>query len=211
MSNRLWRRYTDVYLSPPRHGSYDATGTHGGLDGGSQDGVGGVSETTSSCSPTTRPRPANGANGTAFSDFVYYSSTGILGGAINNCLPGASADILELTSAAAFQDPGTGAEVVYTEPTTPIATAAAAPFGNAVYATGGTSVFAPTQTLTTWETPAMATGIVTPGIYGTGTIAVTYNEAPICPNTLAGIQAAFVYSNGGKPAYPTCAVLVLTC
>ncbi len=146
---------------------------------------------------------AEGAGGTAYTDFVYYSSTGILGGAINNCLPGASADILELTSAVAFQDPGTGAEVVYTEPTTPIATAAAAPFGNAVYATGGTSVFAPTQTLTTWGTPAMTSAVVTPGASGVGIIAVTYNEDVNCPSTLAGIQAAFVYSNGGTPAYPT--------
>ena len=92
---------------------------------------------------------------------------------------------------------------MYTEPTTPIATAVASPFGNAVYATGGTSVFAPTQTLTTFETPAMTVATVTPGAYGIGTIAVTYNEAPICGATLAGIQADFVYSNGGTPAYPT--------
>ena len=124
-------------------------------------------------------------------------------------LPGPSADILELTSAAAFQDPGTGAEIVYTEPTTPIATAAASPFGNAVYATGGTSVFAPTQTLTTFEHPAMTVATVTPGVYGAGNIAVTYNEDVNCPATLAGIQAAFVYSNGGTPAYPTaCAGLL---
>ena len=144
-----------------------------------------------------------GANGTAFSQFVYYSSSGILGGAINNCLPGPSADVLELTSAAAFQDPGTGAEIGYTEPTTPIATAVASPFGNAVYATGGTSVFAPTQTLTTFESPAMTVATVTPGVSGTGKIAVTYNEDVNCPSTAAGIQAAFVYSNGGTPAYPT--------
>jgi hypothetical protein len=145
--------------------------------------------------------------GTAYTDFTYYSSTGILGGAINNCVTGAASDVLELTSAAAFQDPGTGAEIVYTEPTTPIATAAVAPFGNAVYATGGTSVFAPTQTLTTWETPAMTYAVVTPGIYGTGTIAVTYNEDVNCPTPTAlpivAVQAAWVYSNDGTPAYPT--------
>ena len=144
-----------------------------------------------------------GAGGTAYTDFVYYSSTGILGGAINGCVTGAASDVLELTSAAAFQDPGTGAEIVYTEPATPIATAAAAPFGNAVYATGGPSVFAATQTLTTWESPAMVTAVVTPGAYGVGIIKVSYNENVNCPGTLAGIQAAFVYSNGGTLAYPT--------
>ncbi len=146
--------------------------------------------------------------GTAFSDFVYYSTTGIFGGAINNCVSGVASDVLDLTTAGTFQDPGTGAEVVYTAPTTPVASSLTSPFGNAVYATGGTSVFAPTQTLPTFETPAMTYAVVTPGAYGIGTIAITYNEAPVCPTTaITSIQADFVYSNGGTPAYPTvCAV-----
>jgi len=143
-----------------------------------------------------------GPDGTAFSDFTYYSAAGILGGAIANCEQQGS-DVLWLIPNTTFQDPGSGAEILYTAPTTPVATAATSPFGNAAYATGSTSVFAPTQTLTTFETPAMTTAIVTPGASGVGTIAVTYNEAPICPSTAAGIQAAWVYSNDGTPAYPT--------
>jgi hypothetical protein len=112
--------------------------------------------------------------------------------------------VLTLAPTTTFQDPGTGAEVVYTEPTTPVSVTVGTTIANAIYATGGTSVFAATQTLTTFESPAMTVATVTPGKYGVGTIAVTYNEAPICPTTLiTSIQAAWVYSNGGTPAYPT--------
>jgi hypothetical protein len=79
---------------------------------------------------------------TAFSDFVYDSSSGVPGGAIIGC---SGTTTLVLTGA--FNTPPAGsASLAYTEPGAPSTS-------NAVYATGTTTDFAATQTLTGAPTP----------------------------------------------------------
>ena len=125
-----------------------------------------------------------------------YTYTGVATDTVTGCTAGApGSDTLSLAVSA--DPPGTGASVTYTVPTG----------GNtattAVYATGTAYLYAVSQTLTTWTTPAITAAAVTAGVDGTGVIAVTYSETVACPTTPGSVQADFEYTNGGTPAYPS--------
>ncbi len=117
-----------------------------------------------------------------------------------------SGDTVTLTDTAGVEAPLAGASVVYTSPTS--SSTPALSTADAVYATGSVpALFAATQTETTFATPAITAAAVTPGVgLSSGSIAVTYSEPVVCPATVADVQALFVYSNGGSPAYPTTCV-----
>jgi hypothetical protein len=102
--------------------------------------------------------------------------------------------------------PGNGDTVTYTVPS-PETTA------NSVYAGSvGSPSYAATQTVTSNGTAAsssnalgIGTGVPVMGsatVTGPNTIAITYNEPPLCPTTLANLNGDFTYSNGGAPSIP---------
>ena len=142
--------------------------------------------------------------GTAYNDFVYDYTTGVSGDtAITAC--SATANVLDLTLTSGIA-PTSTASIVYTVPT------AGNTSTTAVYATGSVPpVYAATQTLSgsQWTTPTITGATVTPGVSGTGTIAVTYSGDGVmtCPTAGANtVQTEFAYSNSGSTAYPsTCA------
>jgi hypothetical protein len=140
------------------------------------------------------------AGNTIANDFAY-SYTGVASGFTTLTAACASTgDVLTLT-AATVAAPGSGANIVYTAPASPTVVSTA----NSLSATGAVpTLYAATQTLsgTAWTIPVIKSAVVTAGVSGTGTIAVTYNEAMSCPANPA-VQAVFVYSNGGSPAYPS--------
>jgi hypothetical protein len=101
--------------------------------------------------------------------------------------------------------PSSSASITYTAP--PDQTSAPANSAAlSVSATGTTTpvLYAATQRLSgsMWTTPTIESAVVTPGAYGTGAIAVTYNEDVTCPAGTA-VQTRFAYSNGGATAYPS--------
>jgi hypothetical protein len=133
---------------------------------------------------------AIGADG----DFAYFYDGLAPGGTVTGCTYAGKV----LTLAGTFTTPTVSPSIVYTAPTTPT-------MGNAVFATGTTTDFAATQTLSgaMWTAPAMVSAMVTPTVTPT-TINVTYSDPfTVCPTTAGASQAVFVYSNGGTPAYPT--------
>lgn len=141
------------------------------------------------------------ASGTIPADFAY-DYTGVASGFVGAVTAACSGDALTLTAVTSVNPPTSASTLVYTAPTTPSST-------NAVSATGSSPAFyAATQTLTgsQWTTTAITGATVTPGVSGTGTIAVTYSEATVCPTVTADVQTLFEYTNGGAAAYPsTCA------
>jgi hypothetical protein len=118
---------------------------------------------------------------TADAAFTYYY-TGVAPDTIT--VAGCSGDVLTLT-VSANDPPGSGANIVYTAPTTNSATLS-------VFATGAVpALYAATQTFTgPWTTPAMVSAVVT-----ATTIAITYNEAVACPSTFT--VADFAYNSAG--------------
>jgi len=118
---------------------------------------------------------------TADAAFTYYY-TGVAPDTIT--VAGCSGDVLTLT-VSANDPPGSGANIVYTAPTTNSATLS-------VFATGAVpALYAATQTFTgPWTTPAMVSATVT-----ATTIAITYNEAVACPSTFT--VADFTYNSAG--------------
>jgi hypothetical protein len=118
---------------------------------------------------------------TADAAFTYYY-TGVAPDTITAA--GCSGDVLTLT-VLANDPPGSGANIVYTAPTTNSATLS-------VFATGAVpALYAATQTFTgPWTTPAMVSAVVT-----ATTIAITYNEAVACPSTFT--VADFAYNSAG--------------
>ena len=133
----------------------------------------------------------------AYADFAYDYTTGTSGGTVTSCT--VSGDVLTLGATGGFTAPASGASIVYTAPATNSTTLS-------LYANSGSAtVYAATQTLSgsMWATPTITAATVTPGAYGTGTIAVTYNEPVSCPTGLGNAQTLFAYSNGGTAAYPS--------
>jgi hypothetical protein len=118
---------------------------------------------------------------TADAAFAYYY-TGVATDAISAA--GCSGDVLTLT-VSANDPPGSGANIVYTAPTTNSSSAS-------VSATGAVpALYAATQTFSgPWTTPAMVSATVT-----ATTIAITYNEAVACPSTFT--VADFTYNSAG--------------
>ena len=105
-----------------------------------------------------------------------------------------AADVLTLTDAAGVEPPGTGANIVYTAPATNSSTAS-------VSATGSVpALYAASQTLSAWSTPAITAAVVTPGASGSILVTYTTGDTMVCGTAL---QSEFVYSNGGSPAYPS--------
>jgi hypothetical protein len=144
----------------------------------------------------------SGAGNTAYQQFTYYY-TGVASSApFASCSTSGSVLTLAVATGATVHAPGTGPSITYTAPSTNSTTAS-------VYATGSSSpvLYAATQTLASsaMTAPSMSAATVTAGT--SGTIAVTYTDATTpamaCPATQGDVQAEFVYSNGGSPAYPT--------
>jgi hypothetical protein len=126
-----------------------------------------------------------------------YNYTGVANGFTTlNTACTSAANVLTLT-AAVVQPPGSGANVVYTAQASTVTPTT----GNSVSATGSLpTLYAATQTLTVFATPAITAAVVTPG--ASGSILVTYTTGVTMACGTA-IQSEFVYSNVGSPAYPS--------
>jgi hypothetical protein len=125
-------------------------------------------------------------NADANGDFVY-TYTGVATGSVTACAVGAAGThTLTLTIGTANAEPSTGAQIVYTVPTTNGGNSAA----NSVWAAGtlAAPVYAATQTLafSAFSTPVMDSAVVTGA-----TITITYNDVMNCPAT--GADGDFVY------------------
>jgi hypothetical protein len=139
----------------------------------------------------------------AFGDFVYYY-TGVSSAVPTAIACGANSNVLTLTGT--FTAPAADATLKYTVPTL------GNTIGTSVYATGTTTDFAATQTLTSsqWAPPAMASAVVT-----ATSIAITYNENVSCA-VGAVTEAEFAYYAAGTTSGITtltnagCAGAVLT-
>jgi hypothetical protein len=120
----------------------------------------------------------------AFGDFVYYY-TGVSSAVPTAIACGANSAVLTLTGA--FTAPAADATLKYTVPT------AGSAIGTSVYATGTTTDFAATQTLTSsqWAPPTITAVAVT-----ATSIAITYNENVSC-TAGAVTEAEFAYFSAG--------------
>jgi hypothetical protein len=128
----------------------------------------------------TYSEPMSCAN-TAAGDFVYDYATGLSGGAASTCAGGAGDTLL---LGGTFTLPGSsGANIVYTEPTTDSATASA-------FATNDYPQYPATQTLALAATPAPA--MIGATYTSATTLVVSFNEAVSCANTAVG---DFVYDS----------------
>jgi hypothetical protein len=128
------------------------------------------------------------AGNTAAADFTY-NYTGVASGFNGTTVAAVcTTDQVTLTvtgGAGLVTAPGSGANIVYTAPTT----LTGSPATNAVSATGTIPyLYAATQTLSgaAWTAPAMTAATVT-----TTTITLTYGEAVVCPSTFTAADFAY--------------------